>query len=287
MWVILSLVLDFLLCVYAFYHPRFYVILFVALLYLLWYFDGSEYTGRRTWEQFRSLKIFRKFNPCSYYFSNETALCTIQRRLFILCPNASCMPLFWGFGLHGGKILKDLDVCYVVPKIMLKIPLLRDLLLWTGAICVDDERDIVNLLNKGRSVCYCPSMMRDSLHVQRQALNPNAPQTICFPSTELFDYCREERIQIIPVLVANEVHRYRFLGLGRVQRVFHKHLGYPFPLLFWTKCCGARPPLGLEIQIASPIDCHSRDSGEAIKKTFENAILSLNNNGRDRPIEFI
>ena len=284
--------IESLLALYSLYHPRFYFILFVALLYLLWYFDGSEYTGRRTWDLFRNARIWKRFNPCRYYFAGSNQkLTTYQRRLFILTPNATCLPMIWGFGLHAGQLDDRLDVCYVVPTILLKIPILRDVLLWTGAVAIREPSDLIELMNKNRSVCYCAAGMRDASNVHRWQLDPNASQLIYMPDDSLFEYCRQERVQLVPVLVANECVRYQFPYFGRWVHIMQQWLlektGYPFPLLYWLKLFGSRAPPPLEIQIADPIDCEKCSTTAKVKFIFRETVEQLNKNGIDRPIEWI
>lgn len=289
MWLLLLLLWEFLICIYSFYHPRFYFILFLALVYLLWYFDGSEYNGRRTWEQFRTLRIWKRLNPVKHMIYNKMELATPRRRLFLVCPNMTNLPLIWGYGLHAGMMPSNVDVCYMLPHFLFRIPLLRDFLLWTGA--VSDKADLIKLLDSNRSVCYCPNGMRDALYTYKQSIDPNAPMTITFPPDEVFEFAMEKGVHLIPVMVANEVRRYHFAYFGhslhRMQRVFFKHTGYPFPLVFWAKYFGPRPPPPIEHQIGAPIEARRYESVETLKDAFRETIVSLNANGVDRPIEFI
>ena len=207
-------------------------------------------------------------------------------------PNATCLPLLWGFGLHAGQLDSRLDVCYVLPVCLFKIPILRDFLLWTGAVALsNDKSGIVELMNKGRSVCYCPSGMRDAMYVHRWLNDPNASQLVCLPHDELFDYCKSERIQLVPVLIANECVRYKFpyitYWIHRFQYWLLDKTGYPFTMLYWLKLFGQRPPPTMEIMIADPIDCEKCANTEKLKLIFKQTVEQLNKNGIDKLIEWI
>ena len=186
---------------------------------------------------------------------------------------------------------QKLDVCYVMPRCLFRVPILSDILLWTGAVSINQESDLMDLMNKDRSVCYCPAGMRDALYVHRYVLDPNASQLICMPNIELFEYCQQKHIQLVPILVANECVRYKFPYLGywvhRLQRWLLNKTGYPFPLVYWLKLFGPRPPVNLDIMIADPIDCHTCGTTEKLKFIFKQTVEQLNKNGIDRTIEWI
>lgn len=76
------------------------------------------------------------------------------KRLYVLVPGDTLISLVWGIGLHGDQLPFAEHLHYVVPPILLWIPILRDILMWTGAITYSPTRPLdsilVDMLNRSR-----------------------------------------------------------------------------------------------------------------------------------------
>ena len=230
----------------TFYWPIFFLLLY----FVLWYgFDDSETTGNKTWNTMRNWSIWATgINAVSYIFGDKKRIIDpkSKRLMFVVIGNVTNMGLISGFGCHGG-IFKNLDIYYTLPKILFWVPLLRECLMWTGAVA-DDKDIILYLLNRGRSVCCSLNGMK---------ANPN-PLVI---DEELFNFAKSEDIQLIPVEVTGEEKRYTILH-WKCQNIFLDLIGYPFPFCFGPKIFGDDPPPKLNLHVGVPMDT-------AIYKTCE------------------
>lgn len=272
-----------LLFIYVFY-ARFYFLLsciLFLLYFILKYYDGDEMTGNRAWPLLRRYTLFGK--TVQYYLGNPETFSADQnhdRFLFVVLGNLSNMGLFHGFGMHGG-VFKHVDMVYMLPKLLFKIPFLRDFLLWTGAVC-QDESNLLKLLKKGKSVVYCPSKMEDLLSYT----NPRTDDGLIIhaPNVDVFEFAMKHRIQIIPVLIVGESKRYAFLRghwVHKLQQYSMQMCGWPFPLLFGPRIFGNRPPPKLEIQVGFPMDASLQESVQSFSKLFMGQFTGLMETGGD------
>ena len=191
MWILVVLALLY----WIFVHwLSMYVTALCTLVYMLWYMDGKEYTGERHWPQFRRFALWRYLSPVQHCVFNDADLNGIDyqtRRIYALLPGDTLVSSVWGIGMHGGALSHFADrMHYVVPPIFMWIPLLRDVLLWTGAITYHPRKRplkdvLLALLHANRSVCYCPSHYAntlpesDSIHHPLLLLQSNAIPTRC------------------------------------------------------------------------------------------------------------
>jgi len=220
------------------------------------YFDGDEYTGFRSWS------FLRKYNcgctACIYYFGNKESFSEVQKKdrmLFVIMGNTTNMGLVNGFGIHGG-VFQHVDLVYMLPPILFKIPLLRDYLLWTGAVTWkgnDQESSILYLLNKGKSVAYSSNGMRENLEE---------------PSNEIFEFAMSKKIYLVPVLIKNESKRYYIYTQKRIQDWFYQRIGWPFPLIFFPRIFDKKPPPKMEVHVGMPMDPTVQENAIAFKKLF-------------------
>lgn len=162
------------------------------------------------------------------------------------------MGLFHGFGFHGGMFDK-LDLVYMMPKILFKVPFLRDLFLWSGAV-VHDEKNILGLLQKGKSVVYAPNAMRPKLEM---------------PDVGLLEMAHINRIPIVPVWIMDEDKRYKIFPTYKpLQEWALQKYGWPFPFFFmyrwWNK---TRPPT-LKMKIGVPMDSSLYADPAKFKEAF-------------------
>jgi Diacylglycerol acyltransferase len=180
-----------------------FLIIFSAIvLYILYirYVDDGPVSGYRTnyalrrlrawsWPRINPLKLVM---PAGLTFSGpETA-----QYIFVVLPNHTNSALFWTFGVYGGHgwraVANSLRICYVMPAVLFYVPLLRELLLATGAVA-DSEAVLRHQISLGRNVAYAPHGMADVLQ---------GPGQVHVPPMDLFEMvARTTSIYIVPVVV--------------------------------------------------------------------------------------
>jgi len=259
-----------LLLLYILY-ARFYFLLtviFFFLYFILKYYDGDEETGARSWKFLRKFTLFGK--SVQYYFGNLQSFDAGQpheRMLFVVLGNLSNMGMVHAFGMHGG-VFRHIDLVYMLPEILFKVPILRDFLLWTGAVC-NDEGIMLKLLKRGKSVAYCPSGMENLLTYT----NPRSDDQLVIDSPDIavFEFAMKHKVQLIPVLISGETGRYVFLRghmVNNIQEWCYARWGWPFPLLFFPRIFGQKPPPRIDVQIGFPMDGSIQESAESFSKLF-------------------
>jgi len=272
---------------------------FFLLVYGLWYFDGKEYSGERRWDWVRRFRLWNWLSPVEYTFANAKDLCLFNantKRIYILLPADTLIPLVWGIGLHGGRLSGKFSerLHYIVPPVYMWVPLLRDVLMWTGAVTYHPTRKPLNdivleLLQHSRSIVYCPSHLGNILYDtggagEEDIEAPPVPgesaiETPC-PSDELLSFARAEQIQMVPVVVQGERQRYymlthRFL-LKRVQTFFFDRIGYPFPFVFCFKLFSRTKPPKLQQQFGAIMHCDAKyPSNQVLKESFKECVRAL------------
>jgi hypothetical protein len=256
-------------------------IIFFLIYFVLKYYDGDEYTGFRSWTWLRKFTLFGK--TTTVYLGNA-ALEERERMLFVVVGNLTNMGLIHGFGFHGG-FFKNTDLVYMLPWILFKIPLLRDVLLWSGAISnYDAEGTILNLLKRGKSVVYCPSNMEDYVNFSNPRSDDPERVAVHAPSNALFEFAMVNKISIVPVMITNETLRYRFMRshlLHRIHKFIYPYIGWPFPFLFMPRIFNEKQIEKLNIQIGTPMDGTFHSSVEAFSKMFMGSFVGLAEVGGD------
>lgn len=259
--------------------------IFFLVYFALKYYDGDEYTGFRSWNWLRRFTLFGK--STTVYFGNSEAFKeenVKDKMLFIIVGNLSNMGLIHGFGMNGG-LFKHLDLVYMLPWILFKIPILRDFLLWTGAISnYDAEGSILKLLKKGKSVAYCPSNMEDFVNFSNPRSDDPEKVAVRAPSVAIFDFAIRNRISIVPVLISNETLRYGFLRnhlLHRIHKITYPYIGWPFPFLFFPKIFKEKQIEKLNIQIGTPMDGGFQTSAETFLNLFMGSFAGMVEIGGD------
>lgn len=282
MWLVILLVLEWYLLV------KFWSVLFifVALVYVLYVIDGAWLSGVRTWKHFRELSIWKRITPVKYHlpdgyndvFGTENS--ERRRFIFIVIPNFTNAPLIWGFGLHSGVMHSSLKVKYMLPKFMFYFPIIRDVLMWSGAVGFEagKEFDTINeLVNNGNSVAYSCNGMEDILNIEQEF-------SVNLPKEELFQFAIQKNLSIVPVVVSGESDQYLFLKWGylrRIQTYFYRICNYPWPIISLPtrkKC--------MHIQILSPLHAHLYDNSKTMKAEFKLCITRANNTTIDRKLTF-
>lgn len=230
-----------------------WTLLLLLIYFLIKYFDGNEYTGFRVSSWLRR----HKFNTSiKYWLKNKEDLYG-DRMLFVVMGNFTNLSLMSAFGLHGGFFDK-VDLVYLMPPILFKIPFLRDILLWTGAVTWKDnncEQTIINLFHKGKCVVY-PIQSDDLLKYMGNA----EEVSVSTPNKELIDFVSSHpNIHVVPVLIQNETKRYgiwKFPRLLKITRYCQEKWGWPFPFMFCPRICGKEPPPKVNVHIGSPMKSH-------------------------------
>ena len=268
---------------------NFYSLVFIILVYGLWYFDGKEYTGERRWDAFRTLRIWKWLSPLDYTFTNKLDLNLTNaavKRLYVLIPGDTYISLIWGIGLHGGELSPFASrMHYIVPPIFMWIPLLRDVLLWSGAVTFHSKKRpldsiLLELLQSNRSVCYCPSdfsnVVEPKVDVEHGVPKDYYTIKTPCPSEDMFSFARQEQLQLVPIVTHGERKRYYVMELPRVQEFFYRLIGYPFPLIFCLRIFNkTRPPL-LHQQFGPIIECNAKyESNEQLRESFVNCVEAL------------
>jgi len=227
--------------------------------------SGAEDTGNESKEGFRNWKLWRAFTAVSYTMLNKDQFVDEESMLlFILTGNNDTnMALISGFGLHGG-IFKDIDIRYIMPYNLFNVPIIRELLVWSGAIRAhkDVNGSILNLLRKGKSVAYYPQTTDDGPILDKG----------------LFEFAIQNKIKLVPVVINGEQARYSIYRpalIKAVQRFFVKRLGYPFPLIFCPKIFGQSPPPKVDISIGVPMEPSIQQSSDSFYGLFHAQIKSL------------
>lgn len=254
-----------------------YVSAGLSLLYALWYLDGREYTGERHWPQWRRFALWRYLSPVQYSIVNATDLeAQAGPRLYVLMPGNTYFATLWGIGLHGGRLpAKSAQLMHwVVPPLLMAIPLLRDVLLWSGAVTWHERHhplaDVLHaLLNANRSVVYCPSLYANTVR---------EGATTAGLSDQMLLFAREQRLQLVPLLVSGERQRYHMVetpSVLRAQRWCFAHVGYPFPMLVWPRYCGRKRPPPLGLQFGAIMRCEVYPDVEHLRKALNENVLNM------------
>lgn len=246
-----------------------YVTALLAFLYLPSYLDGKEYTGERQWRGLREWRLWTRLSPVDTYFFAKGDLDAVDHssmRLYVLVPGKTLASMVWGIGLHGGALSPfGQRLHFVVPPLLMAIPLLRDVLLWMGAVTWHPRKLpltelILNILQSNRSLCFCPS---------QDAYSPEAgmPGVPIRMDMRLFDFALHHHMQMVPVVLQNEERHYRMLKWPTVQRWTHQKLGYAWPQACWPKR-GPKVPR-LKLVFGGIFHCEKRYSNpEALAEAF-------------------
>lgn len=261
-----------------------YVIVFLFVVYYLWWSDGKEYNGEARWERFRSLRLWKWITPVQLSFPHNTDLtATTGRRIFVFIPCSTPSPLIWAIGLHGGQINFKHVIHYMVPAPYLWIPILREVLLWTGAVtysAFNAEKSqiaiMLDLLNHGRSVCYSPSNFTNDLVDLETAIQTR------YPSDELLNFAIAEKIQLVPVVIQGEHDRYHISQnntLRSIQLWMYNKIHYAFPMVYWYKLFNAKKPPPISVQfggvMTSNLYSSASDLRNALREMVDSCIIPI------------
>ena len=107
-----------------------------------------------------STSLRRRVSPARFYLPGSEEVFGKEaprnkKYIFVVMPNACNMPLFWGFGLHGGRFAPQIRLRYLLPRVLFYVPLLRDALMWTGAVAMRSH----NPSESGESTTVSPRLV--------------------------------------------------------------------------------------------------------------------------------
>lgn len=253
----------------------------LVAFYLMWYLDGKEYTGERRWEAFRSLRIWSWITPVDIELADRNDLQSVSgKRLFVFVHCYTPSSLIWSVGLHGGVLKFKNTIHYMVPPIFMWIPIVRDVLLWTGAITysLHNERHckhsiLSDILSQGRSVAYVPSNFADKMGNDLEANIESR-----YPSEETTKLLIEENMQLVPVVVQGEFERYRIIQqtyIKQIQSFFYKHLEYGFPLCYWYRWYASSRPLPVRVQFGPLMSAQVYTTPQQLKEALKDKVSRL------------
>lgn len=232
MWLILFILFD----IYFFLWIVIYQTkgILLLLIYWLYWSDKTEKTGTRAWNSMRFLSIWtyvHRWLPLKYQIAFAKSIKSIShvgggQYLFVLNQCHYILTPLFAFGLAGNKHhnFKDLKLVWCAPNVLFYIPILRDILLWSGAI-TSDLNTVIQAINSGYSVAYCPhgfSHPGHKSHVEN--------------IDDLFEAAQDKKLKLVPVHVEGEKHLYKTFShpfLIRIQNYFNDWLNYPFPYIIF------------------------------------------------------
>jgi hypothetical protein len=304
MFVVLILLVQLYACVYL---VNFYLLSFILLIYALSYWDGKEYTGERRWTWFRQLRVWRYLSPVEYTFTSVKELSLVNhqtRRVYVMVPDGggTLVSLVWGIGLHGGELAPAFAerLHYVVPPLFMWVPLLRDVLLWTGAVTFHPRKRpldsvVLELLHCNRAVCIpTTSPQGDVVGIDIEAGHglsplpsppPQAGEVIrSVLSDDILSFARAEKIQLVPIVTHGEHRRYAIAThrlLSRIQQYCRQFTlcgagMHPFPVVFSLRLCSRQRPPPLHQQFGPIIECTEKfATNEQLMESFEECVQSL------------
>jgi hypothetical protein len=203
------------------------------LFYLTSYLDGKEFTGERRWPEFRKFKLWKRLSPAhDEYLSAQNELLKKSVRtkgcLYVFkSESTSLFPLLWSVGIglpedapHGARIFFLLD------HFFFRVPLLREVLLWMGAI--SRRSNIIKLLNERKHICVYERDLTE----------------------DLLQYALDQKGFIVPVLCKNDLKRYFCYS--------NSHIFFSIPR-WWQR---RYPPEKLSVLVGTVITCDDKFQGK-------------------------
>ena len=244
--VIILFVVEIIIFIVYLPHAPFYWPIPALFIYgLYWYMlDESEVTGKRSWESLRLLDFWSTHCTCvNHIFNCKNDLIKSKQVLFLVCGNKTNMGLINGFGLHGG-IFGNMRIYYILPWILFRVPVLREVLMWSGAVSAEKSGDatetILNILKRGHSVCYSFNGMQSLL-----SKNNDIEFNI---DNGLLNFIRTHSIKVVPVHISQESERYSIYKWP-MQQFCLETFGFPIPFTIIPKYFGSNEPILLDVNI--------------------------------------
>lgn len=229
-----------LLTLYFYFFEVYFLLTLIFFVYYgsLW-MDGHEMTGFRTWT------AFKRLGPFVRYAWGDKRM-DARRCLYVVTGSTSHMGMIGGFGFDCDHMP---SVCYMLPRGVFYVPLLRDVLLWTGA--VSNQVDPLYLLQRNWSV----AMPYNAGDVEQGTLDAS-----------LFEYAASQGLPVVPVAIKGDSDKF-WVWCPRHWRLTQwceKRLGWPFPFLVIPRKGGPK----LRMEVGVPIDPKVYSSATDMHQAF-------------------
>ncbi len=242
-----------------------------AVYFFLFYvLDDADASGARAWAMLRRARVWTRFTAVQYSWAAraEVSQCG-SAVVFVVFGNHSNMGLISGFGLHGGAI-DTARVVYMLPDALLAVPLMRECLMYTGAVSARRGKDrmgaILGFLRQNCSVAFAPGGMEIPSGGDGDGDQWSAPE-------DLLNFAMEHSVKLVPVLITGEARRYAFLRThSSLQKWSKSTCGYPFPFGIFPRIFGPSPPPRLHVSIGTPMDPSIQGTAEEFSARFMNQI---------------
>lgn len=241
-----------LLALYFYFFEVYFLLTLVFFIYYgtLW-MDGHEMTGFRTWH------AFKRLGPMVRYAWGDKRM-EARRCLYVVTGNVSHMGMVGGFGFDRGNMP---NVCYMLPHGVFYVPLLRDVLLWTGA--VSNRADLLHLLERNWSV----AVPYEGQDLERGTLD-----------VSVFEYACSKCLPVVPVSITGDQERF-WVWCPRQWRLTQwceQHLGWPFPFLVVPRKGGPK----LRMEVGVPIDPKIYSNAADMRQAFCSMLNLQVDNGK-------
>ena len=192
--------------------------------------------------------------------------------------------MLMGLGLHGDQeTMTGLNLLWMAPSILLKIPGLRDFLLWSGAVD-HDQGNLIDLMNRGHSVALCPNGMKDALMIEEDSI------CITKARQEIFSFACETGAELVPVLIYGEAELYTCKSGGMLdyfRMISLNKLGIPWPTIATGHMKTFLPKRKeFHIYIGTPTVARGKQP-LAVMDEFYQSLETLNCTDLDKPIKYI
>lgn len=235
---LLIIALELFVFFFHFFYFQWYFFISVTSLFLYaitkYIWDDASRTGARAWKELRRFKGLGKV--VNYYMGDLTCFSKdgVHKRM-LLVVTGDCytlMGMTHAFGLHHGTF-EHVDLVFIVPHFLMRVPLLRDVLMWLGAVATDRDEEglILELLQKGKSVAY------------------RLPESQQVPPAGLLQFAANNGIHVVPVCIRGEEYRYRIIKFPKAQQWLESKTGWNFPVFFPKSF-----DVTLEVQVGTPMN---------------------------------
>ena len=154
----------------------FWVGLILGILYAKYsYFDQSEKNGNREWNSFKKLKLWKKvkeyFDFKIEYEDRESILKDTAYIYAIFPHGVLSLSHVLGFAIHGGiSAHPHGEVRPLAHKLLFAVPLVRDFILWAGAVDTTKE-NYKRFLTQRQSISVVPGGVRELLLTRRESID--------------------------------------------------------------------------------------------------------------------
>lgn len=239
-----------LLTLYFYYFEIYFLMTLVFFIYYATLcMDGNEHTGFRMWG------FFKRLGPTvRYTWANRQQ--EMKRCIFVVNGNKSYASMIGAFGINGNVFS---NVCYMLPHGVFYVPILRDVLLWSGA--VSDRTDLLSLLDRNWSVAVESTL-----------------------DMSIFEYATTNGVTVVPVAIKGEEETFWMWNQPnwRLTQWCKSHLGWPFPFIVIPKSRKGK----LRVEVGVPIEPRVYNTPESMSAAFYSMLDLKVDNGQYQEHEY-